>query len=336
MRVLFILRKRSFSVGGLSRFSFELISRFPGVNYVLSPDSLSVLFKLPFLRFDLIHLSDATLLPWGVLLKYLFRKPLTLTAHGLDLAFPNPFYQLMLKIFLPQTAAIVLDSEPAKKLLKRFSFAETKITVIPPGISLKHFKKEEPLSHPATKGKIVLLTVGNLVTRKGQLWFIERVMSKLPDKFIYLIVGDGPKQREIKGMIKRLKLAGRVFMLGQVSNAHLSYLLRHIVHIYVCPNQRKKGDFEGFGIAVGEAAAFGLPVVASRVDGIPEVIKHGKNGWVVEPEPATFLTALLRLKDSKLRKRLGDRAKKYTQQNFNWEKTIRQYLSLFQEVTGKT
>jgi glycosyltransferase involved in cell wall biosynthesis len=316
MNILFISRKKVSGIGGLSRFYAELSSH----------------FAKSILRPDLIHLCDATLLPLGYLLKLLFRKPITVTVHGLDLVYQNKIYQTILQNLLPQADAIIVGSSPAKSLLKPFSIDESKILVIPHGISTSHLNL--PLlkeNSPSLQGKIVLLTVGNLVLRKGHVWFLRKVFRKLSSKFVYFIVGDGIEKEEIIHTVERLHLLSRVFVLGRISNSKLAHLYQ-ISHIYVCPNQSVEGDFEGFGIAAGEAASLGLPVIASKVDGIPQVIRNNQNGILVEPEPETFIQAINKLKDPLLRKKLSQKARIYTQTHYNWQKTTQKYANVFQTI----
>lgn len=337
MKVLFVSRKKRSDVGGLSRFTIELTSQFPKPSYLLSPDSLGIIAKLPFLHIDIIHLCDATLLPLGVILKFLLRTKLTLTAHGLDLTFTNPIYQGMLRMMFPKVDALILVSHAVKNLLVPFSVSKEKVYVIPNGISISHLQVASGAARPglarlnSIEGKIVLLTVGNLVERKGHMWFIKEVFSELPSEFMYLIVGDGPERRKLEWFITRFNLKNRVFLLGRLTVGELSFTYKK-ADIYVCPNQQVEGDIEGFGIAAGEAAAMGLPVVASRVDGIPEAIKDGENGILVEPKAEAFIRALLQLTDHKLGQEIGTRAKVYTRRNFSWERTRKRYESTFHKL----
>lgn len=336
MTVLFISRKKPTNVGGLSRFYKELITHFPENNYALDPSNMINIFNLPFFKIDVIHLCDATLLPLGLILKFLLKKPLSVTAHGLDLTFPNPIYQKMLSFCLPKVDSIILDSEEAYFLLKPFNLAENKIQVVKLSISIEEFRTSKSIQLPEFEQNFtILLTNGNLVLRKGHAWFLEKVFSKLPPKYYYLIVGDGPERLKISKLIKKLNLNSRVFLLGRLSDQELSYIYKK-TDIYVCPNQKIKGNFEGFGLACGEAAALGLPVIASNVDGIPEVIKNNQNGLLISPTTRSFISAIGRLKDPEKRKVLGKKAKNYTATHYNWGKTTSYYLQVFEELISKT
>lgn len=318
MRILFISRKKKGDIGGLSRFVQKLIFYFPKSYYPV----------------DLIHLCDATMLPIGAFLKIIYCKPLTLTAHGLDIVFPNPIYQFLLKLLLPFADTVILDSLQAKKLLLPFNIKKP-VYIINPGISTDQFKTVTPIPLPNLKGKTTLLTVGNLVKRKGHVWFIKNVFAKLSDDFIYLIVGDGSQKSEIENLIHRLNLTSRVYILGKLTDPQLAFIYQ-LAHIYLAPNQHQPGNFEGFGLAAGEAAAMGIPVIAGNIDGIPAIIKDGKNGLLVNPNPQSFIKAINQLKNNYQGKLLGKKAKSYTLRNYKWEKVAKKYSQVFRQVIDKT
>lgn len=326
MRALIISRKKADGIGGLSRFYAELSKNFPAPHYNLDPNCLTNLFKLPFLKPTHIYLCDGTLLPLGFILKSIFKKPLIVTTHGLDLTYTNPIYQMMVRWLLPKADAVILDSHPTKPLLRNFKLKK-KAEVISLGITTEHLKNHQPIK-VALNNKIVMTTVGNLVKRKGHLWFIENVMPNLPKNFIYLIVGSGPEGKSIRSQVKKMHLSKKVLLLGQLTHPELGFVLSK-TDIYVCPNQKEPGTFESFGIASGEAAGLGIPVVASKVDGIPQAIKHNKNGLLVEPEANHFINSLISLKNPTLRKNLGSKAKIYTKKYYNWPKTADKYFRVF-------
>lgn len=334
MSILFLTRKTPTDTGGLSRFCNELIAYFP-LSQVVQITSFASWRRLRLGEVSIIHATDATLLPAGLVFKRLLGKPITLTVHGLDLTWTNPVYQRLLGMLLPHVSAIAVDSQGTGGLLNRFPVTGIPIRIIHPGISVRQFASKAPFQLPNVKRKIVLLTVGNLVARKGHGWFIEHVFTKLDSAFVYFIVGDGKEKRAIRRLVEKLNLGTRVFLLGKLSNNHLAFLLSKIADIYIAPNRRLAGDFEGFGIAMGEAAAMGLPAVASKVDGIPDIIHDQKNGWLIPPTADAFSAALMRLKDPKTRKLLGQGAQTYTRTHFSWQKSGKQYSRFFLTAHGR-
>lgn len=333
--ILLISRKKTTDMGGLARFYSNFILYYPGTVYKLSFKDLGSIYKILFGNIEVIHLCDATLLPFGFLLKMLLRKPLTLTAHGLDLTWPNPTYQYVLKKLLPKVDFIFLDSRNAIRLLEKFYVVKENIKVVSLGININQFRLLQKVKLPKLSNKITLVTTGNLVARKGHVWFLENVFCKLPESYIYLIIGKGKEKNKIIQTIKKLNLSERVFVLGSLSDKEVGYIYKK-ADVFVCPNRQLKNNFEGFGLAFGEAAAMGLAVVASKTDGIPEVIKNNQNGLLVKGTPQSFIKAFKKLEDKNFKQKLKKKAKKYTENRFKWEKTFLNYAQIFSQlVPGK-
>src|SRR5690606_17592950 len=101
---------------------------------------------------------------------------------------------------------------------------------------------------------------------------------------------------------------------------------------FVMPNIVVPGDVEGFGLVALEAASRGLPVVAADLEGIPEAIRDGRNGYLVPPEDVaawtkTLHSLLLLLPEE--RRELGCRFQAYTAENFSWQRTAAAYVAAF-------
>ncbi|HEC92198.1 MAG TPA: glycosyltransferase family 1 protein, partial [Candidatus Atribacteria bacterium] len=210
---------------------------------------------------------------------------------------------------------------------------EEKITIVPDGISDEFYlseDKNELRSKLENKFKVslinkkILLSVGRLVERKGFHWFVKNVIPKLlkqRNDFVYLIAGDGIFRERIKNAIANNGLEERVIMLGNVDDEALK-LLYNASDIFVMPNMPVEGDMEGFGIVALEAASCGVPVVASRLEGIKDAIKNEKNGFLVEPyDVDEFVGVIDKLLDNNgEREGFGKRAREFTLENYSWEK----------------
>jgi glycosyltransferase involved in cell wall biosynthesis len=186
------------------------------------------------------------------------------------------------------------------------------------------------------RGRVLLITVGRLVRRKGVAWFVRHVLPKLSN-VLYVVVGVGPDREEILRAATETGMQDNVCLVGKVSDERLLELLS-VSDVFVMPNIEVPGDVEGFGIVAIEAAAAGVPVVAARLEGIPDAIADRHNGHLVESgNAAAFIDLLSELVSNPTeRAAQGERGRIYTQQQNSWPQIIRRYVDLFSRlVTGK-
>ncbi|MBN1356870.1 glycosyltransferase [bacterium] len=164
--------------------------------------------------------------------------------------------------------------------------------VIYNGVDIERF--ESGRSNPMNfKGSVRIGAVGRLMPVKGFQILLALLLEKgLTDPGIQLyIAGEGPMRLELQNLIQKYRLTGRVHIMGHLENIP-EFL--NSVDILAMPSQR-----EGFSNALLEAMAAGVPVVAFGVGGIPEAIRDGEDGFLVEPEDMeSFGNALKCLIDS--------------------------------------
>ena len=181
--------------------------------------------------------------------------------------------------------------------------------------------------------KIILLTVGRLIKRKGVYWFVNKVLSKLPNRVIYIVVGDGPERKRIEYLIFKRRLQDRVFLLGKITDRDLNYAY-HLADIFVMPNIKVSGDYEGFGMVAVEASCCSLPIVASACEGIMDSVKEGVNGLLVQPRDSEEFIDKLNyiIKRKEARNNMGKKGREYVLRNYDWRKVIKEYEKNFKEV----
>jgi phosphatidylinositol alpha-1,6-mannosyltransferase len=130
-------------------------------------------------------------------------------------------------------------------------------------------------------------------------------------------------------------VSGRVRLLGKLPGEMLAAAYR-AADIFVMPNVAVRGDMEGFGLVALEAAASGLPVVASDLEGITAAVHHERNGLLVPPGSAdaytSTLTGLLSLPKEQ-RRHLGESFSEYTLQTYGWDRAAERYLDVMRDVT---
>jgi glycosyltransferase involved in cell wall biosynthesis len=291
-------------------------------------------------RINVVYLQDGLLAPIGLFLK-IFGKPVAITIHGLDITFDNIFYQFITPRCVKRLDKIICISEATKHECIKRGIPENKLYIIPNGISDDYYISEDKMIlrgklkrelNLPLKDKKILLSVGRLVERKGFYWFIGEVVPKLFNKrndFVYLIVGDGKLREKIKELIYKNDLLDCVFMLGQTDDQTLK-LLFNISDVFIIPNIPVKGDIEGFGIVALEAASCGLPVIASRLEGLKDAIVEGKNGFLVRPYNINeFTSMIIKIIESERDCKFSQSIRDYTITHFDWEWISKSYLNCF-------
>jgi glycosyltransferase involved in cell wall biosynthesis len=177
------------------------------------------------------------------------------------------------------------------------------------------FKKED----------FMLGVVGTLKPAKGHAYLIDALgilLSKYSD-ITLLIIGDGPSKAELMRHVEQRKLERNVKFLGERTD--VKYLLG-LMDVFVMPSVS-----EGLGLAILEAMYFGLPVVASNIGGIPEIISDGISGILVKPRSPEFLAgAVQKLKEDKVfSASLGEEARKFVTNNCNAQHYAKSLINIY-------
>lgn len=356
-RLLFIARAFPPTLGGMENFAYclsesmrqqadvtMLVNRWG--KKALPAFLLYALCSAPHLarrnRVQAIHLADALLAPLGAVLKKVTGLPVTCTVHGLDVTYPNRFYQSAVPRAVAHLNITMANSRATEEEVRVRAGQQTPTVVIPPGVS--------PLPEPspaAIRGfqrlagigpsQAVILSAGRLIKRKGVAWFAKQALPRLPEAAIYVVIGEGKERDAIRAAASAAGVADRVRLLGRVSNDILAAAYR-CANIFVMPNIPVPGDIEGFGLVALEAAASGLPVVASRLEGITDAVHHERNGLLVTPAAAheyvATISDLLRLPQEQLRA-LGASFASFTQEHYGWNRTARRYLDVMREIAAE-
>jgi len=174
--------------------------------------------------------------------------------------------------------------------------------------------------------------VGQIIPLKGHHVLIQ-ALEKLADKshpFILEIWGTGDETyiRKIKSQIQDLKLEEYIIWKGYESDRNRIY---QDMDLLVAPTTFPQ---EAFGLVVVEAMAYGIPVIASNGGGFPEIIDHGKNGFLFAPgdadELAQYIAIMLQQPD--LRRKMGEAARKKVEQQFTKEKMLHAFFDLLNEM----
>ncbi len=239
----------------------------------------------------------------GFLIRRLAGIPYSFTAHGSDLHVDRT----MLPEKVREAAFVVTISQDNRRLIESTAggAAVGKVEVIHCGVDPSRLAPVERRSD----GPLRIVAVGTLHEVKGQVHLIEacRRLAEAGVAFTCRFIGDGPDRAQLAARIDQLGLMDRVQLPGRMTSDAVAAELA-AADVLVAPSvPTRGGKREGIPVVLMEAMATGLPVVASRLSGIPELVTDEADGLLVPPgDDAALAAALGRLaRDPALRRRLG-------------------------------
>lgn len=180
-----------------------------------------------------------------------------------------------------------------------------------------------------------LLTVARLTPHKGidtAIRVLARLLPRFPD-LRYAVAGQGSDRDRLTALAAELGVADRVHWLGGVGDDLLPSLYRN-AEIYLGLSRRDGNEVEGFGISLVEASGSGVPVVGGRSGGVPDAVRDGETGVLVDPagpDEAAIVVAQL-LEDRLGARHLGDGGRRAVERFYNWDRVARDLRRLGDEV----
>lgn len=265
---------------------------------------------------------------------WILRIPFVLNFHGAELllARKHSYVAPLLRWLLPWSRQIFVNS----------SFTESKVRALAPknripiaispyGTTLEH--QGLPARICGEQERFNVLFVGRHIERKGLDVLLEAAAFLPEDRFEIRIVGEGDLTPRLKQQAQALNLKHVVFT-GKLSSQDLQKEYGQ-AHAFVLPAiVDSKGDTEGLGVVLIEAAEFGLPLVASRVGGIPDVVCHQETGLLVEEkDPVQLAQALKQIAaDPHLAQALVRGAQARVRAVFSWPVIVDKMLQIYRDV----
>jgi glycosyltransferase involved in cell wall biosynthesis len=272
--------------------------------YVVHFHSLSLIKKI---QPDIIHIQQIEMGLYGFFPKLFLKIPYVVYARGIDFSDINGFIEKrQLKIALRKANALILLTDSMRK--KFADYYHGPVYIIPNGIEMERFnnhsKEAARQKFGVGCGEKIILYVGRLRDYKGIMYLIS-AMSKISrnDSTAKLVVvgGDQGEKQNVERMIEELSLQEKIDLVGEKSPEDvLDYMVS--ADIFVLPSLR-----EGFPNVFLEAMGSGLPIVSTNVDGLPEIIADGINGFLVPPKNADQLADKVcqLLSDTELREKIS-------------------------------
>lgn len=249
-------------------------------------------------------------------------KPTIITTQSDPAAKIFPFCDISRSIPLKLCDRVVATTEMERLHLENIGVCGKKISVIPNGVTLPPTNITNHLQN-----KIILCLARLDTAHKGQdilLQAMPKVLSKVPDAKL-LVAGIGKDLAELKDLTTKLKIAESVEFKGPVYGSTKTQYLKNCRALCVTPRT------ESFGIVYLEAMAYGLPIVTTRVGGIPEVV--GDSALLVPPnDPSALADSLIQvLADDELADALSEKGLERVKR-FDWEVLVKKYEKLYEQL----
>ena len=247
----------------------------------------------------------------GLLLNKLFKIPFFSWIRGGDWYFAknNPIKRKMIASVL-KNSLVVVQSNEIKKDVER-EFPEANLKIIPNAVNIPGRRAE---------GEDIIF-VGNLIERKGVEYLIK-AMKNVKRKL--LIVGDGPERKKLEKLAQSLGV--NCEFVGAVAPEKVSkYLMKG--KLFVLPAITG----EGFPNVILESMSFGLPVVATTLAGIPDLVEDGKTGFLVKPADAEALAGKITkiVNNESLWRRMSDNCLKEVRK-YSWDNIIKRIEEVYE------
>ena len=337
------------------------VFRYPTTRFLPSEETrlLQLLFDITFRGCDVIH-AHATY-PAGYIaarLKKYKKVPLVITPHGNDIhTIPelghglrlDPEKDKKIRYAIKKADLLTAISKSIEASLLDADAEPHKIRLIPNGVDMQRFemRNAQPVYdwlsiHPSSK---LIVTVGKYNPRKGQDVLIKAMPEILKREPMAILVIIGNKTEALIPLIEELGLSGKVILTGAIKPpavynedpADEINVEDKIADIYLQSKMYVSAGVaegsEGLSLAVLEAMACRLPVVASNISGNRDIVTDKQNGFLVEPGNHEMLAkaVLAILQDDSMQNQMGSKAKLVAEE-YKWKKIAEMYLSIYQKA----
>ncbi|PFG04427.1 glycosyltransferase [Bacillus sp. es.034] len=284
---------------------------------------------------DLIHSHYAS--SYGLIGALTGFNPYILSVWGSDIYdFPNK--NMMNRIILQyalKKADYICSTSPALELETKKYIDENKpLSITPFGVDIDQFK---PNPEEKVEGQFRIGIAKGMEPKYGIEYLLKGFKLFLEElgperQYVRLqLAGDGPYFAKYRKMADDLEISGNVDFLGRIAHEDVPGFISSL-QIFVISSL-----IESFGVSAVEAQACGVPVVATNVGGLPEVVLDGKTGYLIpSKDPQALAEKLLFLyKDSSEREKLGRNGREHVLHHYDWEENSKRMIDLYNKIVKK-
>jgi len=329
--------------GALARIHFHEVevSNYPLFDH--PPYTLALASKMADIAsskgLDLLHCHYAIPHSVSAFLAQTMLKPLQLpfvtTLHGTDITLvgSNPSYLPITRFSIDRSNGVTAVSRFLKEETRRVLGATNEIEVIYNFVNCDKYRpmKEHPLKKfLAQNNEKILIHVSNFRPVKHPLDVVEifmKVLKKIPS--ILLMVGDGPERSSAERLVRRYGIEESVHFTGKQADIEE---FMGIADVLLLPSET-----ESFGLVALEAMACEVPVVATNVGGLPEVVRDGVDGYLLETGRIDLMAqrTLDILQNSSLRLKMGRNAREAAKRRFSVSKVVQAYEAFYYKTLNQ-
>ena len=227
---------------------------------------------------------------------------------------------------------IAVSHQVKQQIIEHYPVPDAKITVIPNGVDIGRFRPDADRRaeirgrYSITEKALVLIFVGNLFQVKG-LDLILDAVAQIRDVYLF-VIGEDVNITSYQDMARRAGLEDRVIFTGKIAANIENYYAAS--DIFILPSAS-----EGFPLSALEAAATGLPLVATSAGGLAELIENGINGYIISRDVEDIKgKILLLLSKPEIRRGMGEAARKRAMR-YSWDRVIVGIEKVYDEVRRK-
>jgi glycosyltransferase involved in cell wall biosynthesis len=262
---------------------------------------------------------------------WLLDKPFSFTGHGTDLWRDR----VALEDKIKRAEFIICISNFHRDLYLKLGARPEQLHIVYCGIDVQQFSPPSENDRIAD-GIIHIRSSGRLVEKKGFIYLIKacKTLAEHNVAFECTIAGSGPLEQELRDAIGRYDLADKVTLTGEALKQEDIASFAHSGTVYCLPCVwASDNDADGLPQMLMESMASGLPVISTRLVGIPDLVVHGQTGLLVEPNNAAQLAnAIERISgDSDLSRRIAETGRKHIIQHFELKSALQPLIKLYKK-----
>ncbi len=285
---------------------------------------VKICLKIRKIKPDIFHAQSLLCGIPALATKNFLKIPYVIWGQGSDIYLPGRFTRITSKPILQNADAVLALTENMKQKMREIYDRE--ISIVPNGIDLERFKiSPESKKKDSTK---TIIFVGRLHPVKGVQYLIEAmaIVHQESPEVKLILVGDGEERELLENLTDSLGIRECVEFAGRVPHERVQDYMNQ-AEVFVLPSLS-----EGFPVTILEAMACGLPIVATQVGGVPDVIKNGVNGYLVKAkDPNETVEALLKLlQDAQLRATIS-KTNKQKVDEYSWGRVALALEKIYRE-----